>query len=289
MDLLDSVNILLRRWMLTVPLLLLTIAGVAAGYVVLPWSYEAQSSVVLLASQFQSKQAGGNPYLLFDSSLAVTAEVVGREVMAPGVAEQLKARKLTSEYEVARPLDSTGPVLSIVVTGSDRANVRATQAAVNELVVQRLAQIQSEQGVDSHARIRITDVSTAPPTRQARGKLRTLAMALFAGLVTTIVTPLSVEAMAARRRRRPQASPGTPVDVRTPVSSAPGEAQSPDAWSRPAGPADALDGDPTRRSHRTTQPARSPRADHGSRADHLVGTGRAQIVPPRTGSPEQDL
>ncbi|GAA2755308.1 hypothetical protein [Actinopolymorpha rutila] len=289
MDLLDSVNILLRRWMLTVPLLVLTIAGVAAGYFVLPWSYEAQSSVLLLASQFQAKQAGGNPYLLFDSSLAVTAEVVGREVMAPDVAEQLKARKLTSEYEVARPLDSTGPVLSIVVTGSDRTNVRATQDAVNKLVVQRLAQIQSEEGVASHARIRITDVSTAPPTRQAKGKLRTLAMALFAGLVTTIVMPLSVEAMAARRRRRPHASPQTPVDVRTPTYSAPGDAQATNGRSRPARPADALDGYPTDRSHRTTQTPRSPRANHGARADHLVRTGRSPVVPPRSASREQDL
>ncbi|MFD2082573.1 Capsular polysaccharide biosynthesis protein [Actinopolymorpha cephalotaxi] len=266
MDLLDSVNILLRRWMLTVPLLVLTIAGVVAGYFVLPWSYQAQSTVVLLASPYQSKQAGGNPYLLFDGSLTVTAEVVGREVMGNDIAEQLKARKLTSEYEVKVPPDTAGPVLSVEVTGSDRENVRATQSAVTELVTQRLAGIQSEAGVDSQARIRITDVSTTPPTRQAKGKLRTLAMALFAGLVTTIVVPLSAEAMAARRRRTPRTSTGTrQVNGRSPVRPPVETAHPANGWSAP------------------------PRATRPTRADHLVRSGRAPVVTPRSASPEQDL
>lgn len=294
MDLLDSVNILLRRWMLTVPLLVLTIAGVVAGYFVLPWSYEAQSTVVLLASPYQSKQAGGNPYLLFDGSLTVTAEVVGREVMGDDVAEQLKARKLTSGYEVMVPPDSAGPVLSIDVTGSDPADVRATQAAVTELVTQRLARIQSEAGVDSQARIRITDVSTTPTTRQAKSKVRTLAMALFAGLVTTIVVPLYADAMTARRRRRPQAPTRAVAEVRSPAHPAPVEpvepAQPANGRSGPALSADPLDGDHTNHSHDlTSHSARVPRIPHGAPADRLVRSGRAPVVPPRAGSPEQDL
>ncbi|MGW0228191.1 hypothetical protein ACWDWO_07745 [Actinopolymorpha singaporensis] len=250
--------------MLTLPLLVLTIAGVVAGYVVLPWSYEAQSSVVLLSSAYLSKQAGGNPYLVFDGSLKVTAEVVGREVMSDTVVDQMKARKLTSKYEVMVPPDSAGPVLSIDVTGSDPANVRATQAAVTQHVVQRLARIQSEAGVESQARIRISDVSTTPPTRQAKGKLRTLAMALFAGLVLTIVVPLSAEAMAARRRRTPQASTRAQGDVRSPVRPPVVSTHAAKGWSGPSGPARA------------------------TRSDHLVRSGRAPVVPPRAGSPERD-
>ena len=78
----------------------------------LPWTYTSQSTVVLLASQHASKVVGGNPYLAFDSSLTLTADVVRREVMDPRTGQDLAKRGYTASYAVVDAPDTSGPVLA---------------------------------------------------------------------------------------------------------------------------------------------------------------------------------
>ncbi|MQY03466.1 YveK family protein [Actinomadura macrotermitis] len=203
MDLLDSLNILLRRWVLTVPLLLLTISGVVAAFLLLPWSYEAKANAVFLASPLQAKQAGGNPWLVFDGSLTVTAEVVGREMMDARTVADLKARGLTSEYLVAVAANTTGPVLEITVTGSDARNTEGTLAALTAMIPQKLERIQAENGVTPRARITSKVVTSSPRADlKATDKIRNVALLLFVGGAMTVAVPLFVESVASRRQQR---------------------------------------------------------------------------------------
>jgi hypothetical protein len=223
-DLLDSLNILLKRWLLTLPLFILTIGALAGATVVLPWEYESQASMVLLASPLQAKSAGGNPWLVFDGSLTVTAEVVGREMMDDATVTRLRASGLTAAYTVMIAPNSTGPVLSVDVTGKDEANTAATMKAVLAMIPDRLQQIQADGGVAPAARISLSMVSVSPrPQTKSTGKLRNLAVILFAGLSITVVTPLFVESISVRRRTRLRGTtaapePGRPADpARLPV------------------------------------------------------------------------
>ncbi|MFB4316854.1 hypothetical protein [Actinomadura sp. 21ATH] len=202
MDLLDWMGILLRRWLLTVPLLLLALGGVAAAAVLTPWTYEAKASVVFLASPFQAREAGGNPWLIFDSSLTITAEVVGREMMDDRTAAELRGRGLTAEYEVGVAQDSTGPVLAVDVTGPDEKVTKGTLDALVAAIPQRLAQLQAKEGVAERAQIRANVVTASPSATLApTGKMRTLVMVLFVGLALTVAVPLFAEVLSERRKR----------------------------------------------------------------------------------------
>jgi hypothetical protein len=195
-------GILLRRWLLTVPLLLLTLGGVAGAAVVTPWTYEAQGTVVFLASPYQAKQAGGNPWLVFDTSLTVTAEVVGREMMDDRTAAELRGRGLTAEYEIGVAQDSTGPVLAVDVTGDDARVTKATLDALVTEIPRRLTELQVQEGVDQRAQIKANVVTASPKAAlAATGKLRLLVMVLFAGFTLTVAVPLFAEVVSERRRR----------------------------------------------------------------------------------------
>ncbi|WP_131740489.1 hypothetical protein [Actinomadura roseirufa] len=202
MDLLDWVGTLLRRWWLTLPLLLAALLAAGAIAVVTPWKYEAKATAVLLASSVQAKGAGGNPWLVFDSSLTVTAEVLGREMMDQRTAAALQAKGLTATYVVGVAPDSTGPVLAIDVSGTDAAGVKATLDALLAQVPQRLARLQSQESVSPNAQIKMNVISASPKAALvATDKIRTVVMVLFLGIVVAIAVPLFAEVLAERRRR----------------------------------------------------------------------------------------
>lgn len=202
MDLLDWVGTLLRRWWLTVPLLLAALAAACAVAVVTPWRYEAKASAVLLASQVQAKQAGGNPWLVFDSSLTVTAEVVGREMMDERTAAALRAKGLTATYQVGVAPDSTGPVLAIEVSGSDASGTKRTLDALLATVPERLARLQAQESVSPRARIKMNVISTSSKAALvATDKVRLVVMALFLGLVVAVAVPLFAEVLSERHRK----------------------------------------------------------------------------------------
>src|SRR5260370_5655840 len=123
-----------RRWpVLTGALIVLALAGFAGALAWFPGTYQAQASVVLLASKSASQSVGGNPYLSFSPSLSLTADVVSRAMMAPATGQQLASRGFTDAFTVAPPTyttTATGSVLILSVTGHDPAAVAQTLQAV---------------------------------------------------------------------------------------------------------------------------------------------------------------
>lgn len=203
MDLLDSLNILMRRWWLTLPILLVTILGAVAAVLLLPWSYESKATTVFLASSVQAKQTDGNPWMIFDRSLTITAEVVGREMMDDRTIAAIHARGLMSTYTVMVAANSIGPVLAITVTGKNNNDTAGTLNAVMQMIPDKLQQIQADGGVPPNARIRMEVISSSPqPTLKTTSKIRTLAIILFLGIGLTVFVPLFTESLSARRSGR---------------------------------------------------------------------------------------
>jgi hypothetical protein len=198
--------------MITFPLLTLTLASVAAAYVVLPATYESKASVVLLSSQIASKEVGGNPYLAFDSSLSVTADVVARRMMDDDSVKAFQAHGYKADYKIALSPESDRPILEVDVTGHNRSDVQATLDAVVNQIAPTLEEIQARAPLNS--RIRLNGVSkTTAPKKTISGKLRLLIMGLACGLIVTVAVPLFADSAMARRRpaalaaRSPQPRP----------------------------------------------------------------------------------
>jgi len=211
MDFMESLRALRRRWILTSVLLLLTLAASAAAVVKLPWTYQSQAMTVLLASKNAAKSAGNNPYLAFDQSLTLTADVVRREVMDPRTALALHAQGYPALYQVAAASDTSGPVLLITVTGGNKTVVEHTLYGVTAEVDAKLATLQA--GIAPHDQIRSLLVSLTPQATLSAGKkARPLVVVFGLGLALTFAIPQVVDAQVTRRRTRKRRAPGRPGD-----------------------------------------------------------------------------
>jgi hypothetical protein len=202
MDLLSSLR---RCWILAGALFILTLGGVGAAWFKISATYQAGSSIVLLAPQSAVKAAGGNPFLAFSSNLNLTADVVRYETMDQRTAQLLAGEGYTSTYVVADAFDTPGPVLVVTVTGHSKAGVEATLSAVTKEIGVKLAAIQT--GVASARKVRDAVITFAPtPTTLKSKKLKPLLLALAAGLVLTIGLTVMVDAQLLRRRTRADGS-----------------------------------------------------------------------------------
>ncbi|GAB3985949.1 hypothetical protein GCM10029978_100150 [Actinoallomurus acanthiterrae] len=197
------------RWRLASVLLALTVAGLGAGVVILPWTYEGDANMVFLSSRIVAKQAGGNPYLVFASSLTVSAEVVGRRLMDDQTVQSLRKQGYTAHYTVGVAPDSAGPVLSITVTGSDPRTTGTTLKALIGAVNSQLETLQS--GLKPDARITADVVnSTDRPLRVRKPKIQLLGELLAVALGVSAGLLLLVQALADRRRRATGPPPAPP-------------------------------------------------------------------------------
>ena len=197
----DLVSSLRRRWILASVLLLLTIGGSAFAWFTLSPTYQAQSSVVFLATPNAVKIAGGNPYLAFTTGLNLTADVVRYETMDMRTAESLAAQGATSTYLVAGATDTSGPVLNVTVTGHNKANVERTLQAVTKEITTRLDAIQV--GLNADNKIKDSVITFSPvPTLQKSKKVKPLLVAFAFGLVLTIAIPVMVDGQRTQRKQK---------------------------------------------------------------------------------------
>jgi hypothetical protein len=208
MDVAGPLLTLRRRWILTLLLLLLILAAIVA-LAKKPGPYQSESQVVLLPSKVSAKVAGGNPYLSFGGSISLTADLVRREVMDPRTVAALASQGFTSGYSVVDDPDTAGPVLDVVVNGSNKYAVEHTLNGVTAEVSTKLAELQA--GIKPGDRITSLVVSEDPqPSLKLSKKARPLAVVLGIGLLFTIAIPQLVDAALnarraarSRRQRRP--------------------------------------------------------------------------------------
>lgn len=209
----DVMSSLRRRWKLAGALLLMTIVITGLAWKKLPPTYQASSSIVLLAAKSTAQAFGGNPYLAFSSTLNQTADVVRYETNDMRTAESLKEAGYTSSYLVTDALDTSGPVLIVTVTGHSPVQVEHTLYGVTSQVNDKLAGLQA--GLKASYKVRDAVITFTPHASVLKSKkLKPLALLVALCVVLTISIPVIVDARSFRRAYRNQAGdrthPGRP-------------------------------------------------------------------------------
>jgi hypothetical protein len=201
MNLKQMFSIWRRRWVLTTALLLLALVGTAAATQVLPKYYQAQSMVTLLPSTNFSKTNGNNPYLSFDGSLPVTAQLIGYQLMDPRTVQTLSNEGYSASYSTGLALNSTGPVLQTVVIGNNKALVERTLYGATNEITAELASLQS--GITSTKnKITVETLSFDPkPTLEVSKTARPIVVVLFFGIVLALAIPLVVDGQLGRSQK----------------------------------------------------------------------------------------
>ncbi|MFI6931699.1 chain length determinant protein [Streptomyces sp. NPDC050287] len=214
MDLAEIFRVMRRRWYVLLPGLLLTAGLTVAVALVVPITYQSQSTVVLLNSQKATVAYDGNPFLSTQTSLTGMADSLARNLNSDVSVRELKSRRARGTFEAKLADNAQGPLLWLTVTGTDKAAVLNSDRVLTAYAKERLDQFQEQQSVAPKARIRMqTVVPPQNPVAQTKTRLEYMVMAGGLGLVLSLVATFYVEA-----RRRSQ-TPARPQEPKPPVTA----------------------------------------------------------------------
>jgi hypothetical protein len=206
----EVLDVLSRRWYLSLAVLLLTLG---AGWLVVNPG-QAYTASEIFAVQPPASPQVPNQLNVFRPSLAITAAVVAQRLKSPSGIEKLRARGVVGDYDVVPRNSGTVqtpayiiPSLQATVTTFDATRALRSLAIVMQAFEDELTGMQDERDVAPSQRITINVL--APPS--AIAQLPTKARAVFAvgviGLAGSILLPQWVEAILVRRQlRRAQAA-----------------------------------------------------------------------------------
>ncbi|MFJ3809244.1 Wzz/FepE/Etk N-terminal domain-containing protein [Streptomyces sp. NPDC090073] len=233
MDLAEIFRVMRRRWYVLLPGLLLTACLTVAVALVVPVTYQSQSTVVLLNSQKATVAYDGNPFLSTQTSLTGMADSLARNLNSDISLRELKSRGAKGTFEAKLADNAQGPLMWLTVTGTDKAAVLASDRILTAYAKERLDKFQKQQSVAPKAMIRMTTiVPPQNPVAQTKTRLEYLIMAGGLGLVLSLVATFYVEA-----RRRSRTAAAQPDGTAGPAGS---ESAGP-AGSESAGPAASPD------------------------------------------------
>ncbi|MEU1709519.1 Wzz/FepE/Etk N-terminal domain-containing protein [Streptomyces sp. NPDC005706] len=255
MDLAEIFRVMRRRWYVLLPGLLLTAALAVGVALVVPVTYQSQSTVALLNSRKATVAYDGNPFLSTQTSLTGMADSLARNLNSDGSLRELKSRGANGTIEAKIADNAQGPLMWLTVTGTDRAAVLDSDRILTAYAKERLDQFQKQQSVAPKAMIRMTTiVPPQSPVAQTKTRLEYLVMAGGLGLVLSMGAAFYVEA----RKRSPKPAPEHGTAPVPSAASAPSLAPAPSAgtpvveetltmrrlpqWSRPAGDGPAAAG-----------------------------------------------
>ncbi|MBT2450733.1 O-antigen ligase family protein [Streptomyces sp. ISL-43] len=201
--------VLRRRWYVMAPL---TVMGLLAGlhlYQSVPVSYQSQSSVALLDSTAVAELAPafGNPISNAGGSLVVTADVLIRTLSGADAARDLQGLGVTDPYTVGFAANTSGPMLTLTVTGTDRAKVLKETSTLTAFAGEQLNALQAAAKVQP-----AYFVQTAPvvlpqtPKPQLKSRYQQVLAVVIAGLVAGFTLSFVTESLLGSLRRRREAA-----------------------------------------------------------------------------------
>ena len=195
----EIVATLRRRWYLTIVGLTATAGLCFAAMSLVPPSYGATGSIVLLPPA-SSVVAGGNPYLQLgglDQVVAVLVRSLGSQASMEAVAASVP----NGSYEVAPDYATSGPILVIT---ADNKSPEATLATLNDVIDMAspsLAALQESVGIAPASRITAHVLtSDNQPEVSRKAQIRALIVAAGIGLLGSALVIALVDSWMLRRR-----------------------------------------------------------------------------------------
>lgn len=202
--------VLRRRWYVMVPLTVLSLLAGLHLYRSVPVAYQSQSSVALLDSTAVAELAPafGNPISNAGGSLVVTADVLIRTLSGTDAARDLQGLGVTDPYTVGFAANTSGPMLTLTVTGFDRSKVLEETSTLTTFAGEQLNALQAAAKVQP-----AYFVQTAPvvlpqtPVPQLKSRYQQVLGVVILGTTTGFALSFVAESLLnVRRRRRAAAS-----------------------------------------------------------------------------------
>lgn len=183
MDLWQSLLVVVRRWYVAAPLLILTVVVALGASEGIAPEYRAKSDLLLLAPTTQPVEGGGvqsgNPYLSSAAGLATTAQALQLSALSGETTALLNAEGLSTNYQIGTGTRS--PIISLEAVSDDAAIAGETVTRLTEILRERLDAREEAAAVSDDQRIQVdvlrqTGVGIAD--FQAQSRVRILILVL---------------------------------------------------------------------------------------------------------------
>ena len=186
-----------RHWYLVVTGLVATACLAVAALSLVPRTYEAAASVLLIPRG----APGENPYLAL-SGLQPTCDAVARAMSDSEVQQQLEDSGARGEFLVETDRTTNGPILLITAKDTLPSGVLDTMQLVVAQVPRTLDSLQQDVGVPQRVRMTSTVLAqdrVANPVLKTR--IRAVVAAVGVGLALTFGGVVFFDGLAKQRRR----------------------------------------------------------------------------------------
>ena len=198
---------LLRRWYLVIVGLAITFVSVLGVQQIIPVSYKAQASVVLVPPQTAVVE-GENPYL-YMGALDQALSVLIVKMNSPQVEEQILRDVPDLAFSLSKDVTTTGPIILIESEGPTERQALDVVGDLLQQLPPNLVQIQDALGVPPDARIAaMTIVQDEKAEELTKKQLRMMIAVAGAGLAATLLATGWIDQLLttfkARRRERKQ-------------------------------------------------------------------------------------
>jgi hypothetical protein len=203
----DFVSILLRRWFVVIPALLIVAEAAFLVAVNIRPDYQAGGSLLLITPNPPSQTRTGllppaNPYLGFNSSLVVAAGIVTRVVTTDAATiHKLREAGATADYTVTN--DGKTPILIVTATGKNPVQTLKTVDVVSKGIAADLTAREQATGAPPDTWIRATILAVPDHATQLLSRPLRAAIAVAGlGIAAVVLLTFALEGFLQRRARR---------------------------------------------------------------------------------------
>ncbi|THA84317.1 O-antigen ligase family protein [Streptomyces sp. A0592] len=211
MSIRELVAVLRRRWYVIVPAIVLSLLAALHLYRSVPVAYQSQSSVALLDSSAASKlpPSFGNPISNAGGALVVTADVLIRTLSGADSARELHSLGVSDPYTVGFAANTSGPLLTLTVTGTDREKVLEETNILTGFAGEQLNALQAAAKVQPAYMVQTAPVVLPQtPVPQLKSRYQQVLGVLIVGVGSGFTLSFVADALLNARRRRRESSAG---------------------------------------------------------------------------------
>ncbi|NUP46708.1 MAG: hypothetical protein HOW97_05260 [Catenulispora sp.] len=206
MDLGTMLRVMIKRWYVSVPALLMAIALPVVAWFAVPAKYSSTSTISLLNSSAAANAGGkgtGNPFTSFDNSLTGAADYLARTLNSDQSMADMAKVGVTDLASAELAPNASGPFIILTITGKDPQKILTEMDAFDKYADQKMLQIQTQyvaKPLPSDVLVRtIVMVPPQKPVTSMKSRLEDVAGAGVGGMVVLFVAVFGTEALAIRR------------------------------------------------------------------------------------------
>lgn len=192
---------LLRRWYLVLFGLLVTGVGSYYLFQVVPVTYEATSSVVLVPPATAVIE-GENPYL-YMGGLDQALSVLTVRMSSPTVADPILHKRSDLNYTIGQDQNTAGPIMLVGAEAGTEEETLKVLGQVVKVIPENLKLLQDQLKIPKNARITaMTIVMDTTAEEVNKKQMRAVLAGGAAGMAITVLGTGLIDRMITRRRAR---------------------------------------------------------------------------------------